>query len=241
MNILISLSCAVAPAIFLIIYFYRQDKAKPEPKKVVRKVFIAGIISTIPAIILELLVDNLKFLFSWSAVAFNFFEAFIVAALCEELIKFFVVKLTVYKNTVFDETADGVVYTIAASLGFACLENVLYVMGGNLVVALVRAFTAVPLHAIASGIMGYYIGKAKFSGSREEENKLIRKGLLIAVLIHGYYDFVIFSIDTFGFIPALTIIPLLIIAFIKLRNLMKAAIAEDLEAGRVYIKQQENS
>ena len=88
-----------------------------------------------------------------------------MAGLVEEYLKLTVVRLTAYRAPAFDEVMDGVVYTVVAGMGFACLENVLYVMGGSLATALVRAFTAVPLHAVASGLMGYSLGRARFAAS----------------------------------------------------------------------------
>lgn len=90
---------------------------------------------------------------------------------------------------------DGILYTAAASLGFAMLENVLYV-GTNIVTGIVRAFTAVPLHAIASGLMGYFVGRARFS--RDHAPLWIVAGLALAVFIHGTYDWTLMSEGSFG-------------------------------------------
>ena len=233
MHALISLSAAAAPALLLVVYFYRADKARREPKRLVNKVFFLGILSTIPAIILELLVSRFQPLLSLHPILVHFFDAFIVAALCEEGIKLFVVKRSAWRNPAFDEIADGIVYTVVASLGFACMENILYVLQGGLSLALIRAFTAIPLHALASGLMGYYLGRAKFAASPREQQALTGKGFLLAFLIHGYYDFVLFGIESFGYLPALTIVPLLIFGLLKLRSLMKSAIAADRDSGRV--------
>ena len=129
MYVLISLAMAIAPAIFILHYYYKQDKEKPEPKKLIIKIFFLGVLSTIPAIILELIVGQFEGLFSWFPLLYYFFQAFIVAALCEEFIKLMVVKKFAYKDKHFDEVMDGVVYVVVASLGFACMENILYVMG----------------------------------------------------------------------------------------------------------------
>jgi len=197
------------------------------------KIFLLGILSIIPAILLELAVSTLEDLVSWWRLGYYFFKAFVVAAICEELIKLWVVKTVAYNNVHFDEVMDGVVYTIVASLGFACMENILYVLDRGWTLALIRAFTAVPMHAVCSGMMGYYIGGAKFASDKAEESILIKRGFWIAVGIHGLYNFLLFCVPIFGIIIAFGVVPLLVVSFIVLRNKIKAAISEDQQAGRI--------
>jgi RsiW-degrading membrane proteinase PrsW (M82 family) len=241
MNFLVPLSMAVAPAILLVVYFYKKDKQKPEPKELVFKVFAIGVAAIIPAILIELLLMRIFGFTQGSPFLFAFLRAFVVAALTEELLKLLVVKFYCFKQEAFDEVMDGIVYTIVASLGFACLENVMYVMGRGVMVAVLRAFTAVPMHAFVSGIMGYYIGRARFAESPGQRNNLIFKGLAIAVLLHGLYDFFLFSApaisETAGEVAAgavvLSVLIILIVSFIILKKLIRKAMAEDLEKGRV--------
>src|SRR5690606_34909890 len=98
----------------------------------------------------------------------------------------------------FDEPFDGIVYAVMVSLGFAATENIAYVVQGGYEVALLRAFTAVPAHATFGIMMGYYMGKAKFSLRRQQLNLL---GLFLATLFHGAYDFFLFV----DFIPGVWI------------------------------------
>ncbi len=218
--LLINIILAIVPSLVLLIYFYNKDKQKKEPVSLILKIFIFGFISVIPALIIEIVFS--QFLPGNSGIVSIFFNAFIVAALVEEWIKYKTVFLTVFNNSYFDEIADGIVYTITASLGFALFENIFYSTGPAATLIL-RGVTSVPLHATASGIMGYYIGKSKF-----ENPNLRYKGLAIAVLIHGMYDFFLF----YGSWMALLIFPLLIIAGIILSRLYKAALNEDRLAGR---------
>lgn len=237
MQVLISFICAIAPAIYLVWYYYKQDRNRPEPKGLVIKIFLLGVISIIPVVIVEIIVDRSFYkLLGWSPLMYAAIKAFLVAGLVEELFKFLVVKKFAYDNDNFDEVTDGIIYMIIASLGFACLENILYVMNRGLFVALLRAFTAVPMHAIMSGIMGYYIGKAKFAIDSAEEKRLIHKGLAIGVLIHGLYDFLLFANPLFGNLIALGIFPLIIITYVNLKKKIRLALAEDITAGRVVTK-----
>jgi RsiW-degrading membrane proteinase PrsW (M82 family) len=232
MHLFISLLMAIAPSIFLVCYYYKQDLKKPEPKHLVTKIFFLGILFTVPAIILEILFDEIFGLVIKGTILYDLIKAFVVAAFIEESIKLFVVNRFAYNHVDFDEVMDGIVYTIMASLGFACMENLIYVVEGGLTIAFVRAITAVPMHAVASGMMGYYIGKAKFSESRNERKSLIYKGLWYAVLIHGIYDFLLFASPKIGFILALGVFPLIIFAFMSLKEKISLAIADDLHAGR---------
>jgi len=218
--LVLNIFLAVIPALILLILFYNKDKQKKEPVSLVLKVFIFGFISVLPAILIEML---LAYFIPDRSQIFNIiFRAFIIAALVEEGIKLKTVTLTVYNNNNFDEVTDGIVYTITASLGFAVFENIFYSFG-PVSTLLIRGMTAVPLHAIASGIMGYYIGKSKF-----EDSNLKYKGLAIAVLIHGFYDFSLF----YGSWLPVLIIPLLIISGAVLLKLYKSALKNDRTFGR---------
>ncbi|HAK45524.1 MAG TPA: PrsW family intramembrane metalloprotease [Spirochaeta sp.] len=219
-NLLINILLAIIPALGLVFYFHRRDSQKKEPISLIWKIFIIGFFSVFPAVVIELVLE--EFTGMGNTLQALFARAFIVAALVEEGIKLSVVRLFVYKRSEFDEITDGIVYAITASMGFACFENILYSTGG-LATVLLRAFTAVPLHAIASGIMGYYIGYSKFSGT----NTMI-KGFLIAILIHGLYDFLLFTGTALGYL----VIPLLIIGWIILKRLMKKALLIDRMTGR---------
>jgi RsiW-degrading membrane proteinase PrsW (M82 family) len=224
MKILISLVLAVIPAIYLVYYYYKKDDAKPEPKRLIIKVFIFGILSVFVALILELTITYFGPKTN-NNITYYFFKAFFVAGLCEEFVKLLVVLIFVYRNTEFDEVMDGIVYTVVASLGFACFENVMYVIGGGIGIAILRAFTSVPLHALASGIMGFYVGMAKFN--KDKQFKLIIKGLIIAIIIHGYYNFMLFITSIYGILPALTDIPLIIGCFYYLNAKIKESKAID--------------
>jgi len=213
---------AIIPSIFLVRYFYLQDINKPEPIRLIVKVFFMGILCTIPVIILETIISIIIKPLAYDEAIFSFLQAFVVAGLCEESMKLAVVLFFIYNNKHFDEIMDGIVYTIVASLGFACLENIMYVSDGGISTALLRSFTAVPLHAFCSGIMGYYIGKSKFS---DEKKYYILKGLFMAIFIHGCYNFVLFAGGIYSFI----IFPILLSSYKKLKFYIKSAIEEDLK------------
>ena len=216
----INLLLAAIPSIVLVVYFYRKDRQKPEPPVLIWKTFFAGFLAVIPAAVVEQVfgyVDS-----SFSGLAADLIRAFGIAGLVEEGTKLAVVRVYVYPKSQFDEIADGIVYTITAGLGFAFFENILYSFGPTSIL-IMRGVTAVPLHAVSAGILGYYIGLSKFGGRR-----VFAKGLAYAVLIHGIYDYLLFT----GSWAAVLVLPLLYVCFRILQSLYRKALAADRAAGR---------
>src|SRR5437868_5572008 len=152
-------------------YFDRHDRARPEPAGLRRKVAIFGGLSVIPVLVL---VWGIGRVMGASAPAEGtyqaaFYGAFVQAALPEELCKIAVVYWVVWRRPEFDERMDGIVYAARAGLGFALVENVLYLLGqqslqGQLVVWVERALLAVPGHAMWSGMIGVMAARRRFDG-----------------------------------------------------------------------------
>jgi RsiW-degrading membrane proteinase PrsW (M82 family) len=161
---------------------YLRDKYEHEPLGLVGITFIFGALGIIPATVIELLLG-----FFFPAGVFVGF--FLHVALVEELIKFVAVRIKAYHSPHFSEIMDGIVYAVAAGLGFATLENIIYVLQNGLSVAIVRAFLSVPNHAVWAGIMGFYIGFARCkTTSPSQERWQIIKGVGLAMILHGLYD-----------------------------------------------------
>ncbi len=186
---------AILPSIVLLIYIYKKDKREKEPLGTLLKCFILGVISTIPALIMEsigeVVIDGI---FVEGSIAYAMLDGFLVAAFSEELCKYFMLKSQTWKRREFNCSFDGIVYAVFVSLGFATFENLLYVVDGGLSTAITRIFTAVPGHACDAVFMGYYYSKAKYaelSGDKKEKKKNLRKALLIPILLHGTYDFLL--------------------------------------------------
>ena len=184
---------AVLPAIVLLVVIYKADNIEKEPISLMAKVFGLGALTTISASILEELgIFVLSMFFNSANGLYTFFEMFCVVALAEEAGKYFVLKKATWKNPEFNFSFDGIVYSVCASLGFATLENILYVFQGGLSTALLRCITAVPGHCIFGIFMGIYYGIAKSCELRGDEagKKLnLRKALLVPIFFHGFYDF----------------------------------------------------
>ena len=181
----------------------------------------------------------------YKSILMLFISVFIAVALVEETVKWLVIKLLIYKSKHFDETFDGIVYAVFASLGFACIENILYVfLQGGVGTGIVRAVTAVPLHACTGITMGYFIGKAKLctkDSNKSQENTNIVLSLLVPTTIHTIYDFLIFTQMT-GFIIAwlVFIVVLYIICFILVKKSTRSNATTNSVPVMQAIPQEEN-
>ncbi len=189
---------AIAPVLIIILYIYIQDKYEKEPPGLLIVSFLMGaVLSIIITTILYLITGRLIPLVDKYSVWQQFIQAFFMVGLSEEFSKYVIVRYFAQPKKAFNEPYDGIVYAVMVSMGFAATENILYVLEGGYQTAILRAFTAVPAHATFGILMGYYMGKAKFSKNRVKLNLC---GLLLAVGFHGAYDFFLFI----NFIPGIS-------------------------------------
>ena len=200
---IILLVVAVIPGIVLMALIYRHDRIEKEPIGLLVGLLIAGAFSAVPIIFVELFFDSvLSAVFYTGSVTYILLENFIGVALVEEAGKFLATRILTWKNKSFDYLFDGIIYAVFASLGFAILENILYVTGeasffDALEVGAMRAVLSVPLHCFCGVFMGFFYGlarKAASEGNTAEKRQLLAKALVVPTLLHGYYDFCL-SID----------------------------------------------
>ena len=189
MNNIFLFVLAIIPGIVISIWIYRQDRYQPEPVSLVIRAFICGCLSTVPAVIGQEFFQDLQNSQSLSDTALFSFG---IIGVTEELSKFFMLRCFLYNEKDFDEPIDGIVYAVVIGMGFATLENVMYIFnvdelsGNALLTALGRGLTAVPAHATFGVLMGAYVGLAKFKPEKREFYMLI--GVLLAIFFHGLYD-----------------------------------------------------
>lgn len=189
------LAIALAPIAFIFSYVYLRDQYDREPLRILIITFLLGVGTAYPAIQIE------RFLYDWTGVSIdspNFFHvflyAFLVVAFTEELVKYLVLRFFNYPRSEFNEPYDGIMYGVAVSLGFAAIENVMYVYNAGpdgLSTGIARMFTAVPAHAVFGVMMGYFVGRAKFFPVKFRWLERL-KGLFVAILFHGLYDLFLF-------------------------------------------------
>ncbi len=186
MNFLSLLSLALAPGIAIGIYVYLKDKHEREPIGLLLMSFLYGALSTVVTLLVSWpLTANVTI--DESSFSDQFLNAFFLVALVEESSKFLFVRFVLYPNKNFNEPFDGIVYALMVSMGFATLENVLYTFQYGVTTGILRMFTAVPAHATFGVLMGYFLGKAKFTHQRGFYYGFI--ALFVATLFHGSYDY----------------------------------------------------
>jgi RsiW-degrading membrane proteinase PrsW (M82 family) len=214
-----SLVLAAIPALPILVILRRLDRDRPEPLGLVGTSVLYGFATVVPAAVLELLLSGI--LPPLEGLSGHLIDAFVVVALVEEGTKLAFLRRYLWKRREFDEAADGIVYAVSLSLGFAIVENFLYTWNDPGLLIL-RSVTAVPLHAIATGSMGYWLGREKLGVAGGGWGR----GLLVAVAFHGIYDFFLLE----GGLLALMIFPLLVAGGIVLRR--HFAMAKALDDGR---------
>ncbi len=176
---------ALAPVVALILYIYYRDKHDREPVDLLLKVFFFGMLSIIPAALIESKL-GLK---SDTSIVNTAYTTFLIIAGAEEGCKYLFMRWAVYYKKAFNEPFDGIVYCVMASMGFAALENVMYIYNSDspMSTALLRMLTAIPAHFTFAVIMGYYVGMAKFKPANKLFYTLM--GIGGAMFFHGVYDF----------------------------------------------------
>ncbi len=179
---------ALAPVFVIGFYVYYRDKYEKEPFGLLFRALLAGMLICFPVI----LVESLLSVFSESFGTYrSVYDAFVVAAFTEEAFKFTALYFLFWKSPNFNERFDGLVYAVFISLGFAGFENILYVMKGGMQVGWIRAFTAVPSHALDGVVMGYYFALARFFPAFRA--RYLRLSFFMPFLLHGIYDFILMS------------------------------------------------
>jgi RsiW-degrading membrane proteinase PrsW (M82 family) len=188
------IALAIAPGLAICMYIFYKDVYNKEPGLNLLISFILGGLAILPAIGFE---KSFSYALNGTVSGTAIF-AYAIVAFSEEFSKFIGLRLYAYKQKSFDEPLDGIVYAVMVSMGFATVENIMYVMkyaelGQGYQIAFQRMFLSVPAHATFAVVMGYYVGKAKFDSKNSAA--LIFMGLLSAIFFHGTFDFFLFVKD----------------------------------------------
>ena len=219
---------AIAPVVVLLWQILKRDSANPEPPKMLMKAFFYGMVSTVVTFIFlpvtEMIGDITMLDDNPLALAFK--QAFFSAALPEEGAKLLMLWLLLRNNPYFDERFDGIVYAVCVGMGFAAVENVLYLFNNYdswLSVGIARALFAVPGHFFDAVIMGYYYSHYHFGTRRNPATKTLI--LAAPVVAHGIYDGILFSYDIDDGVAVVALI-LFLIFFNRLKKTGRRLIDE---------------
>lgn len=180
------ISAGIAPGLALLSYFYLRDQYESEPVILVLRSFIFGALLVFPIMFVQYVLE-IERVFSSEAL-----YTFVAVGFLEEFFKWFVLFFTIYQHVEFNEHYDGIVYGVAVSLGFATLENILYLFANGVEFALGRAILPVSSHALFGVIMGYYLGKSKFSEGSNRK-KWILVSWSVPIILHSVYDTILLS------------------------------------------------
>ena len=190
--VIIYLSAALLPALFLMRYIYRKDSIEKEPKGMLVGLVFLGVAAAVVAVILETLGTGILSNYLQEGMpAHTIVMAFLVVAVAEEGAKFLFLYWRTWRDPNFNYRFDGIVYAVFVSLGFAAFENISYVMGYGLTTAIARALLAIPAHMGFAVFMGYFYSRAKKcadEGNMRGKRRNLSAALLVAVLLHGFYD-----------------------------------------------------
>lgn len=194
------LGLTILPVFLLMLFIYFQDKYQKEPIKTLVKAFFGGMLAivftTVIVFIIDMTLGRIPILSNTV-----FYDAFLTAGIPEELCKFLIFMMFIWRDKNFDEYFDGIVYACFIGLGFACLENCMYVGGqvfgvsvlSGFVTSILRGVLSVPGHFLFGVILGYFLSMAKFKP--EKKAKYIWTGLLLAMLAHGLFDWLLMVTD----------------------------------------------
>src|SRR3989344_6104313 len=186
---------------FVWLGYYLSKDAHPEPKGMIIRVFLIGMLVTLPVLAIESLIKDSKMFgeFPFSAYMYWFLYFLIGVAFVEELFKFFAAKFGAFANKNLDEPVDVMIYMIVAALGFAAAENILRILDFSsqafadiLWINVLRFLDPIFLHAIASGLFGYFIALSRYQKRNHMLYWLL--GLAIATVLHTAFNFYIYTV-----------------------------------------------
>lgn len=216
------ISFGILPSLIWLLYYLRKD-SHPEPKKVILEVFLYGILITVPVFGIQIWLSQLLLdvkssgFFSQYPIIIDILKWFFVVALTEEVLKYIGLRFTVLKNGALDEPLDVMLYMVIVALGFAGLENTLYlfspsngltlgvILKTTLTISFIRFVGATFLHTLCSALLGYFLALSFLKTDKKLLFTIV--GITLASLLHGLYDFSIITLEE----PLNIIVPIAIL------------------------------
>jgi RsiW-degrading membrane proteinase PrsW (M82 family) len=184
---------ALAPTLSLAFFIYMADRYDKEPLKWLLLAFLLGAVVIILPVIYENLIEKIGIYVDPNSKVRTAAYAFYGVGFSEEIAKFLILRIFFFKKKFNNEPINAIVYAVMVGMGFASTENIYYIYSSDtpLSTAIVRALTAIPAHAIFGIFMGYFMGLAKFTYSFKR-TRLVAIGVVLAMLLHGIYDLILF-------------------------------------------------
>ena len=242
-SLAIYLAAGVLPCFLWLLFYLKRDR-HPEPKKEIAKVFFLGGLMTAPAVAIEIFLINAIDALGLPEIIAILAANILAIAFIEEFAKYFAVwvrEQAAQQNRHLDEPVDFVIYMVVAALGFAAVENLLFLLptvqeqllASNMLwqpentaflisLSLFRSLTAILLHTLCSGIVGYSMAMAFCR--RERKASILIQGLVFVSCLHGLYNFSIMKSEAdplFLFVPLAIILLLAINLYVRFKQLLK--------------------
>ena len=178
---------AFAPGVFWLWFFAKRDVYRPEPKRLIALTFCLGMAATVPAGVLNtLFLDDILLAGGAANIGSLAVGMLFVVGPVEETCKYLAVRLYAFRSLYFDEPSDGLVYAAAASLGFASLENLLYIQAFGPEVMIVRAPLSTAAHVIFGSVWGEALGRQ--AQGRSSGSAALAAALAGAAAVHGLFN-----------------------------------------------------
>lgn len=187
------ISAAIAPSLALFSYFYLRNQMSTEPRRTLLQSFIYGAIITFPIMFIQYVVKEEQ------TFSNEFFSTVVFTSALEEFFKWLVILIVILRHVEFDDPYDGILYGAAVSLGFATVENILFLLSFGIDQALVRAILPVSSHALFGVVMGYYFGRSKFAKDKREK-EYIFLAILGPFTLHFIYNSIFILGDSYIYI-----------------------------------------
>ncbi len=206
----------ILPSITWLAYYLSKD-LHPESKKMILKIFLWGALITLPVFFVQIGLSSLLDKMGFSSIVYSLIYWFLVISFTEEIFKYLIVKIKVITHYEFDEPLDAMLYMVIVALGFAAVENILYllpvtdvfsfndILNRTMIISFIRFIGATFLHTLCSAVVGYFL--ALSICDTKKRTIYIVAGLFIAVALHGAYDFSIMTLEG----PAKIIMPIAIL------------------------------
>lgn len=183
---------AIAPSVVFILWIYFKDRYEKEPLKSLGKFFFLGVVVSVVGIVIEGMLMKVNV---WNGYSYYIYVSFIVAGFTEEGLKAIILIPCLMKEKNFNEKLDGIIYSIFLSLGFATVENIIYVLYDSgpqvLQLGITRGLISIPAHIMFAIAMGYYVSKYKFSVEKLKKREYLIMSILVPIILHGVFDFIL--------------------------------------------------
>jgi len=231
-SLIVYIILGIIPSSVWLLYYLKKD-LHPEPKKQILIIFLWGAFITIPVFFVQYGATKLLEFTNFSVPIKTILQWFVVIAFTEELFKFLVVRIKIIGNSVLDEPLDLMLYMVVSALGFAAIENILYlltptgqmsiddVISRTLIIFFIRFVGSTFLHTLCSSILGYSLAMSICNPNRKYAYIIL--GIVIATFFHGLYNLSFIRLTSYVqlAIPASILVILAVAVFIGFNKLKK--------------------